>query len=99
MVVDASNGEAGYFRVIPQTEKAVRIPNENIIVYAEEQDALPRRATATPFVPPTPTVEVRRRPPKQQILPYRQMIAIVLVALIVTIAVIGALIYTSNSEP
>ena len=98
MVVDASNGKVGYFRVIPQTEKAVRIPNENITVYAEEQDALPRRPAATPFVPPTPTVEVRRRPPRQQLLPYRQIIAIVLVALIVAIALIGALVYNATSR-
>jgi proteasome lid subunit RPN8/RPN11 len=98
MVVDASNGEAGYFRVTPQTEKAVRIPNGNIIVYTEEQDALPRKPAPTPFIPPTPTVEVRRRPPKQQLPPYRQIVAIVLVALIVTIAVIGALIYNATSR-
>ena len=99
MVVDASNGEVGYFRVVPQTQKAVRISNENIVVYAEEHEALPRRPAALPIVAPTPTVEVRRRPPnQQQLLPYRQIIAIVLVALIVTIAIIGALVYVSTSR-
>ena len=96
MVVDASNGEAGYFRVIPQTDKAARIPTEKIIVYAEEQDALPRRPAPTPFIPPTPTVEVRKRQPRQQLLPYKQTLAIVLVALIIAIGVIGLLIYSAT---
>jgi proteasome lid subunit RPN8/RPN11 len=99
LVVDASNGEVGYFRVIPQSGTAIRIPNENIKVYAEEQDALPVGPAAAPVIPPTPTVEVRRRPPRQtlQLQPNRLTIAVILVALIVSIALIGALIY--NAAP
>ncbi|HUK49499.1 MAG TPA: Mov34/MPN/PAD-1 family protein [Terriglobales bacterium] len=103
MVVDARNGEVGYFRVIPQTERAFRLLNENIRVYEDEQDALPRTpetpaALAPPVpppVPPTPAVEVRRRPPKQQ-LTHRLALAIVLVTLIISIALIGAVVYNST---
>jgi proteasome lid subunit RPN8/RPN11 len=103
MVVDSSNGEVGYFRVIPQTETAIRLPSENVTVYAEEKQAPAQgqersEAAAASSVPPTPTVEVRRRPPRQQLLTYRLALAIILVALITSIAVFGALIYSSTQR-
>lgn len=103
MVVDASNGEVGYFRVIPQLGTAVRLPNENIKVYTEEPEVAPASSTTTtlPPVPPTPTVEVRRRLTKQplQFQNKRLAIAIIFVTIIVSIGLIGALIYNAAPRP
>jgi proteasome lid subunit RPN8/RPN11 len=65
MVVDASNGDVGFFRVEPQTGQAVRVPVERITVYAERSEAIPPQARAkTPIAPPIAEV---RGPTSSQI--------------------------------
>ncbi len=99
LVVDSRNGEVGYFRVIPGTDKAIRIPEANIIVYSDPKDATPPRQTTATVVAPTPTVEVRRRPPARQVLTKRAALAMVLVVLVVLLAVFGGLIYSYKTSP
>ena len=52
VVVDSSNGEVGYFRVIPGTDTAIRIPESSIIVYSDPKDATPPfdESTTTPVI-------------------------------------------------
>lgn len=64
MVVDASNGDVGFFRVEPQSGQAVRVPTERITVYAERSEAIPPQARAKTLASP-PRAEVRRPTPSQ----------------------------------
>ena len=64
MVVDASNGDVGFFRVEPQSGQAVRVPAERITVYAELSEAIPPQAQAKTRAAP-PMTEVRRPSPSQ----------------------------------
>src|SRR5208337_1058613 len=92
LVVDASNGEVGYFRVIPGTDQTIRIPDDSITVYSDAKDATPLRQRPSRVVAPTPTVEVRRRPPAGQALTKRAALSLVLVVLIVLVVAFTGLI-------
>ena len=99
LVVDSSNGEVGYFRVIPATNEAIRISEGNITVYTDPKDATPLRQRSSTVVFPTPTVEVRRRPPAGQALTKRAALSIVLVVLIVLVVAFAGLIYSYRFSP
>ncbi len=99
VVVDSSNGEVGYFRVIPRTDAAIRIPESSIIVYSDPKDATPPPQRTATVVTPTPTVEVRRHPPAPQILPKRAALAIILIALVILVAGFAGLIYSYKLSP
>lgn len=100
LVVDSSNGEVGYFRVIPGTDKAVRIPDSGITVYSDPKEATPLRQRPTTVVPPTPTVEVRRRrQPGGVALTKRTALSIVLVVLIVLVVAFTGLILSYKLSP
>jgi proteasome lid subunit RPN8/RPN11 len=99
LVVDSSNGEVGYFRVIPKTDKAIRIPESSITVYSDPKDATPLRQRPSTVVFPTPTVEVRRRPPAGQALTKRAALSIVLVVLIVLVVAFTGLILSYKLSP
>jgi len=94
LVVDSSNGEVGYFRVIPGTDKAIRIPESSITVYSDPKDATLVRQGTGAVVSPTPTVEVRRRSPARQALTKRTALAIVLVTLIIVAVAFAGLIFS-----
>lgn len=48
MVVDASNGDVGFFRVEPSSGQALRIPLERITVYTDRADAILPEAREPP---------------------------------------------------
>jgi proteasome lid subunit RPN8/RPN11 len=93
LVVDSTTGEVGYFRVTPGTNRAVRIADEDIVVYTDPNDAVPIRPKTAPIVPPTPTVEVRRRSPGERALTRRVAASIALLVLIVSVGAVAAFIY------
>jgi proteasome lid subunit RPN8/RPN11 len=99
LVIDSSNGEVGYFRVIPGTDQATRIPDDSITVYSDAKDATPLRQRPTTVVAPTPTVEVRRRPPARQALTRKAALSIVLVVLIVLMVAFTGLILSYKLSP
>lgn len=99
LVVDSTNGEVGYFRVLPGTDKAIRILESSITVYSDPKDATPLRQGKSAVVPPTPTVEVRRRPSAGQALTKRAALSVVMVVLIVLVAVFAGLIYSYKFSP
>ena len=99
LVVDSSNGEVGYFRVIPGTDKAIRIPESSVTVYSDPKDATPLRQRPTTIVPPTPTVEVRRRRPAGLALTKRTALSILLVVLIVLVVAFTGLILSYKLSP
>ncbi len=94
LVVDSRNGEVGYFRVIPRTDKAVRLPESSIIVYSDPKDAVPPPQRTATVVTPTPTVEVRRHPPARQVLTRRAALAVILIVLVILVAGFAGLIYS-----
>ncbi len=59
MVVDASTGDVGFFRVEPSSGQAVRIPGERITVYTVRSAAVRPEARAAPPAA-IPTVEVKQ---------------------------------------
>jgi proteasome lid subunit RPN8/RPN11 len=91
VVVDSSTGEVGYFRVVPGTDQAVRIPESNINVFTNADEAVPEQRPAP--LPATPTVEVRMRRPRAEALTRRTALSIILLALIVSAAAFAAVIY------
>lgn len=96
MVVDASNGEVGFFRVDPQTGTTIRIPADKIRLFAEPGEAVPPEARTKQLVA-TPTVEVRRtarpRPAK------KLAISIVLIVLVASLAWVGVFFYGGFHAP
>ncbi len=92
MVIDARTGDVGYFRVNPQTGKAVRVADEKVRIYKEPTDAISAEARLTPPIRPTPTIEVRVRP---QLAPpmSRLIVSIVLIALVASLSLLGILFY------
>ncbi len=101
LVVDSSNGEVGYFRVIPGTNKAIRLPEENVGVHTDASEAVRAPASQPPNVLPTPTVEVRRRTPTPPHLTRRLALSLILILLALSVGAFAALLYsyrTSNIE-
>jgi proteasome lid subunit RPN8/RPN11 len=94
IVVDTSTGEVGYFRVAPGTDEAIRINDANVTVFEDLRQATLRPPQPMPIIQPTPTVEVRRRPPREQLLTKRLVVSLVLLVLIVSVALLGILVYT-----
>lgn len=92
LVVDSSTGEVGCFRVIPGTNNAVRLPEGNIRVFTDPSEAVQAPPAMPLNVPPTPTVEVRRRSPMAMTLTRRLTLSLILVALIVSIGAFATLI-------
>jgi proteasome lid subunit RPN8/RPN11 len=66
MVVDATTGDVGFFRVEPSSGQAIRIPVERITVYAELADAI--RPEATEPSASMATAETRQTSPRRRIL-------------------------------
>lgn len=97
MVVDASAGTVGYYRVDPQTGKPNRIPDEKLKIYEEPSAAIPPEALAGAPIRPTPVIEVRRAPLELK-LPRRSLVLVVaIVALVASASVIGALLYRGTT--
>lgn len=97
MVVDTTKGTVGYYRVDPQTGKPIRIPDERLRIYEEPSAAIPSEVLARPPVRPTPVIETRRAPIQLK-LPTRTLILVVIiVALVASAALIGALLYRGIS--
>jgi len=93
LVADSSNGETGYFRVDTRTGRQLRIPGKNVMVFEDPAEAVPLDRKEKARVLPTPTVEVRALPPRPK-LPSRNMIlAIVLVALALSVSLFGLLLF------
>jgi proteasome lid subunit RPN8/RPN11 len=94
LVVDSSTGEVGCFRVIPGTDNAVRLPEGNIRVFTDPNEAIPA-SPATPInIAPTPTVEVRRRSPTALALTRRMALSLILVAVILSIGAFAILLHS-----
>jgi len=101
LVVDSSNGEVGYFRVIPGTNRAIRLPEENVGVHTDASEAVHAQPAQSSNVLPTPTVEVRRRIPSPPHLTRRLALSLVLILLALSVGAFAALLYsyrTSNIE-
>lgn len=98
MVVDSSNGEVGFFRVDPQTGMAIRIPPEKVAVYSEQSEALPAEAKVKPRMA-TPIVEVRRQDRSLRQPTSRLVLSLVLIALVVSVAIVGVLLYAGLRSP
>lgn len=83
MVVDATNGDVGFFR-IDDDGNAARIPQARIRVYEK---------TETPQLPASPTVprRRRRRPTKKLV------VGVALIALVISIALLGSILYRTSS--
>jgi proteasome lid subunit RPN8/RPN11 len=99
MVVDAETGAVGYFRVEKESGRAVSIPEDHIMVYIEPAQAVPPSQKRKPPLRPTPTIEVRPRAegPRR---PFSLLaIAIVIVALAVSLSILGVLLYLSAPSP
>ena len=97
LVVDSSTGEVGYFRVIPGTNQAVRLTDSYVTVFTNPGEAVHKgRLTPTP-VPPTPTVEVRKRAPRTTKLSRQKAMAITLIALVLSLAILTAVLYRYSS--
>jgi len=103
LVVDSSTGEMGYFRVIPGTDNATRLPEANIREYSDANQATLAQHTTSPIVAATPTVEVRRRQPGAMVLTRRMALVLILVALIISMGVFAAVLYnykeSANQTP
>ena len=98
MVVDASNGQVGFYRVDARTGAAIRIPPERVTVYSEESEAIPAEARVKPRMA-TPIVEVRR-PESSPRQPTRRLaISIVLIALVVSVVIVGVFLYAGLRSP
>jgi len=98
IVVDSSTGEVGCFRVAPGTNNAVRIPDANVRVFSDPNEAVATPSpTASLNLPPTPTVEVRRRAPATAALTRRMALTLVLVTLIITAGAFATLLYSYRS--
>lgn len=91
MVVDAKTGEAGYFRVDPQTGRQTRIAEEKITVFDERSNAIPVGRRGRSAVRATPTVEIRTRQlqPGSKEPTSRLIIAALFIVLIASIALLG----------
>ena len=98
LVVDSSTGEAGYFRVVPGTNQAVRLPDSNITVFTDPSQAAPKRRPAAQPVAPTPTVEVRRRLPRATSITRQKALSIILIALVVSIGIFAAVLYRYSAS-
>jgi proteasome lid subunit RPN8/RPN11 len=102
LVVDSSTGEVGYFRVVPGTNQAVRLRDSNVTVFTDPAQAVPERHPVQQAVAPTPTVEVRRRPPRATAINRRMVLSIVIIVLIVSVGVFAAVLYkysTLTAQP
>ena len=93
IVVDSTNEKVGCFRVAPGTNFPVRLPEENLITYTDPAQAVHARFASPLTVPPTPTLEVRRRPPATGPLTRRMALAIILIALAISGIAVGSLAY------
>lgn len=91
MVVDCSTGEVGYFRVDTRTGRQVRIPGNNVIVYEDPTEAVPPDRARKARVRPTPTIEARQLPPQPKASMQKLVIAILLIAIVASAAVLGIL--------
>lgn len=102
VVIDADTGEVGYFRIDPQSRKPFRIPEERVSVRTEPFEAITSEPATNVSPRPTPTIEVRPErvlPPQPRIQPKQRLsttiIAIVIIALVASAGLIGALLFYS----
>ena len=99
LVVDSSNGEVEYFRVIPGTNQAVRLHESSVTVFTNPREAVPEvRPPALPPMTPTPTVEVRRRPPRATSMTRRMILSAILIALIISVGAFAAVLYRYHAS-
>jgi proteasome lid subunit RPN8/RPN11 len=93
MVIDTVADSVGYYRVNPQTGEPARIPDEKIRIYTEPSAAVPPELIARPLATPTPAFEIRRRPMRFKQPTPKVIIAVIIIALAASLALIGALLY------
>jgi hypothetical protein len=93
VVVDSSTGDVGYFRVIPGTNQAIRLPESNITVFTDPDHPIPEEGQDRRPVAATPTVEVRRRIRKATNMTQRAALTIILIALVISIGVFSVVLY------
>jgi len=103
LVVDSSTGEAGWYRVAPGTDTALKLPEANISEFTEPSEAIQEHPPAPLPVLPTPTVEVRRRARMGAEPTRRAAVALILIAVILSTGIIAAVLYnyrgTSAEKP
>jgi proteasome lid subunit RPN8/RPN11 len=93
MVVDAKTGAVGYFRVDMQSGKTITIPEDHTRRFTEPAEAIPPEQKAKAPLRPTPTIEVRPRLPGQKEPISRLAIAIIIIALIASLSILGAVFF------
>jgi proteasome lid subunit RPN8/RPN11 len=93
MVVDSNTGNVGYFRVDPRSGRQIRIADPDVIIFEELSEAVPPERTSKPLVRATPTIEIRGRPTPIQQPTQRLAVAVLLIALALSIVLLGVLFF------
>jgi proteasome lid subunit RPN8/RPN11 len=87
MVIDAKTGDVAYFRVDPQTEKPIRIPDGNVTAFEELTEAMASSAETESELNPASTVEI---PALRRVrwLSSRTIVICIMLALVASLAVL-----------
>ena len=91
MVVDARNGDVGYFR-LDSSGKPVRVSEDKVRVFSEKSDAAPIIESPTPSAQKT---TLRTLSP----LPIRLILGVILIAMILSISILGISMLSTKHIP
>jgi len=89
MVVDARNGNAGFFR-IDNRGRPVRVPEENVKVYLKESDAAPIRQ---------PPIRRHTLPTVRKPISVQLILGVVLLVLAISLAIVGIQTFSRGPTP
>lgn len=93
MVVDARNGDVGYFR-LDSNGKPFRVSEDKVRVFSEKSDAAPIKES------PTPPAAKRTALPTLSPLPIRLILGVILIAMVISISVLGvSMLFTKQLPP
>lgn len=92
MVVDARNGDVGYFR-LDSNGKPVRVLDNKVRVFSEKSAAVPIREI------PSPPPARRTALPALRPLPIRLILGVILIAIVISIGVLGVSMLSTKQVP
>ncbi len=92
MVVDARNGDVGYFR-LDSNGKPIRIPEDKVRVFSEKSEAVPIRQFPVP--PPSRKTAL----PALRPLPVRLILGVILIAMVISISLLGVSMLSTKQVP
>jgi proteasome lid subunit RPN8/RPN11 len=93
MVIDATSGTVGCYRVDPETGKPIRIPDEMLRIYEEPSAAIAPELKGRPPVRPTLVIQMRRALVQLKLPARTLVLVVVMIALVASGILIGALLY------